>query len=340
MATLELNNITDNKDEAPAEFAEAFKQIKEAANDGVQVDTGEQKRGRGRPRKVKDEADARPAGQVDDADNITPAAEPAKEDVTAEPEEGIASTVQPTEEFIPDNWVEAGRKAGMSDNTIQAIASENPTLLKQLAGDVAQPAPAAPQPAAQPQQPAPRQQISDDIFKPIELKLDPEVHGDEVSKAVDALVNRLNEQTSVMKQLRDQNTSFENERQVNQVRATQEQFDSLCDSLVKELPAVGDRTKKLNAENLATRETIWKKAFAMSGGQPPTQETWDDALAWYRGKHGTAFIKQQVVTQLKNRAGKLTYRPTHKQAIAEPKDGGGITQFEKEHARIRAKYEA
>ncbi len=336
--------------EVPKAFVKDFESIKEKANEQAQVASSEEKPKRGRPRKVKDELDTTVKDEADAVKNSDTALEDQasaeqvdeKTEVNEEiDEKDEEKPPQGEEQYIPDSWVNAGRKAGLSDTTIQDLAEKSPDALKRLAGEVEPPVIKKEPRSEMPAQTAASSAL-DELLKPVEIKLDRELHGDEIADAFEALVKRDNEKSSLMKRIIAQNEAVGKEMQTRNVRVQEDRFDSMLDKVASEIPAVGNSEKLTDKSNeYATRKLIWDKAAAIRRGDSKAtfEESVDDALHWFRSKHGTRTIEQQTVTKLKARVGRLTYKPTHKSPVQVSVEGDGEKGFERRFKQIQQKYE-
>jgi hypothetical protein len=311
-------------EEAPKEFVDSFNEIKQSYEQ-VQ-ETPSEKPKRGRPKKVQDEADVpnpvvsedavdKPATQDDgeaDAENV---------ENQEKPEESVE-----TETYIPDEFVEAGKARGMKDETIQALFEDSPDFFKGV-----EPKKEERKPIEQPKA------VEDEKFAPIELKLDPELHGKDVVSVVDALVKEVNSLKADAKQQAQKNQAHEVARTQSTISAFKSNFDSTLDKATDDLPGIGV-SSKLTSQNVQARTSIWDKAFIFSKGNLPTKDDVDDAVAWYVGRQGKKVIEQQIVSKFKLRAKQIGNAPTHKKP-SNPRTEGGEEGFKQEFERIKARYE-
>jgi hypothetical protein len=302
------------KAEVPKAFAEAFNEIKAEA-------TGEEAPKRGRPRKIRDELDRSVKDEADEAVVNPPVDTTVEEDDTEKETGGERKEITAdADNEIPDEWVEAGRKAGMSDATIQNLAAESPDVFKRLLGQrvetVQQRRPVAPAPEEDP------------IMKALNEKLDPDEHGQELADKFNVLAEALKEE-------RQRRITYERAMASQNQNAEIDRFDAMLDKVSSDVPAVGTTEKAVRGtREYRTRQDIYTKTEVLRRGNPAL--SYDDAiknaLNWYLGEHGIPAAKKDLLTKIKAQSNKLTYRPTHR-AQPEPEyknpDEKGIAEVRK-----------
>jgi len=296
----EVINLTTENLEVPKAFSEAFKEVKKDVEESRETEAQRETPKRGRPRKNRDELEP---VKVDTVDEIK-SPEEVVEETPAVPEEGKEEQTKTTpqaEEYIPDELVDAGREMGFSDETIRELAGKSLDVLKRAVGK--QPtAPVTTPPPAETRPVAP-------VTNPSEFKVDRDLYGDDLANYMEAQAKELGDLKVAMRQVLT-------EKNARNIAEQDNKFDTTLDKLSAELPVVGN-SSKLAPEQWQTRKMIWDKAETLRRGEPQLkfEDSIEDAVAWYKGKHGEKFMKQIMITKLKAREPHLSYPPTHKQQV-------------------------
>lgn len=221
-----------------------------------------------------------------------------------EPDTESKETEQETEEpEIPQEQMDAGYAAGLSEEAIKKLAADNPLILKVLA-DFHSRAKDIPVTEEVEEEPV-------DEFKPLDHVTSPEIDfkDEKVKKIFETVIGNQNQ---LIDQMNEVNRGMYDNKlaTLKAQKASNQEFDTFVDkymdSKVKEVPEIG-LNRSLNDNQLKTRQGIFAVAKVLPNGT--WQERLDTAVKMWKAKDGEGEAERKLAAKLDGQKKKFSPRP-------------------------------
>jgi len=255
------------------------------------------------PREEEDLDDAEEEDEEDNSDESDEDSEESPEGEDSEEDD------EAEERFIPDSLVEAGRRAGLTDDEIIELDATNPALLDKFISSKSSQEQKIVVPDAKETEEKKREALKKLNIDVSLLELD-----ENTASAITPMQETLNK-------LVDRITELEGElgstaKGVSELSKSQEaefskQIDGFFDSKVKQVPAFG-MTKTATKEQQQARIEAWEVAKSIhngSGGEIGIDKALEISVNAIKGGGDEKRVKKGIVKELTNSKKRFTSRP-------------------------------